>query len=302
MANRNDIEGGPSKPVYIINNAVPIDGTSGFYLLDTDGKPFGLTQVENRPRITSVPCLYDVARGIVPSCVPWVKIGYNGDIGNTEEDVWTVGGIYTWPTGAMGMEVVSTDNTNDKAGGTGALTVTISYLDANYIEKSDTVTLNGTTAVPTTATDIFRVQNFRVSSTGTSGHAAGTISLRHLSDTPIYSQIQANYTRASNICWTVPAGKTLYVTSITMAAGSTVTGRHVRMTTRATYDNTTGTNLTPGIFFIPFTEIIVQDNSVVKPLEVPTKLPSGVDLKVSAISPEGAAVASCVLRGWLETD
>ena len=37
------------------------------------------------------------------------------------------------------------------------------------------------------------------------------------------------------------------------------------------------------------------------PIELPTKFPAGVDIKVSAISNQAGALCSILVRGWLET-
>jgi hypothetical protein len=129
-----------------------------------------------------------------------------------EYSVSQIAAAYAFPAaGGIQMEVVSSDNTNDKVAGTGALTVEIGYLNASYQERKEIVTVNGTTEVATVATDIFRVNSFRVLTAGTLGAAAGKIDLRAVANTPIYATIAIGQTEARQIIYTVPAGKRLII-------------------------------------------------------------------------------------------
>jgi len=58
---------------------------------------------------------------------------------------------------------VKSTNVNDvNPGGSGAKEVRITYLDSNYVLKTEDVLLNGTTAVNTVATDIRFIESFKV--------------------------------------------------------------------------------------------------------------------------------------------
>lgn len=73
---------------------------------------------------------------------------------------------------------VSSSNVNDTAAGTGARTVTITYYtSAGAGPFTETVTLNGTTAVATVSTTICYIEKIVVASVGSGGSNAGTISL-----------------------------------------------------------------------------------------------------------------------------
>lgn len=330
--------------------------------VDEAGAAYGVKHINNKPRVSAMPYLYDVAEGNVADHTPWSKIGFNGDIGTSEEDLWTAGGTYVWPTAEMQMQAVSTSakdvgaraitafadaggstttvtcgthglansdivtisgttnyngtytisgvatNTfviakafvaNDATGavaGPGARTVIVYYLDDTYAEKTETITLNGVNTVNTTATDIFRIQGYRVASAGATGYAVGTVTLKNTGASVTYSQIVAGFTRARNITYTVPYGKVLYVTSIMMSVYGATKG--VRFTTRATYDSTAGAIRD---FFLPYTEVIMGNGAFWRELEIPTKLPATVRLKVSGVADAAGAVCGCSLRGWMET-
>lgn len=79
------------------------------------------------------------------------------------------------PQGANAQRSVNSTSANDTAAGTGARTVTISYLTAAFELKSETVTLNGVAAVNTVATDIAYIERITVATVGSGGGNAGTV-------------------------------------------------------------------------------------------------------------------------------
>lgn len=226
-----------------------------------------------------------IALGLFPGSKRTSKMGYVTGVEATEVDIWAVGGSYVFPAAAQQMEVISSSAQDTMTTGTGAWTVKIWYLDASFNEKTEIITLDGTNAVPTTATDIFRINGFWVMSAGTGGKAAGNIDIRNLSDTPIYSRIPLGYTRARNSIYTVPIGKKFYIWQISFSA-STATTKDCRFTFRATYNNIDNVLST---LFYPYYEIGLQDIAVPIQLPVPLVFPTGTDIKVSVISASGAA-------------
>lgn len=183
----------------------------------------------------------------------------------------------------------------------GAHAVQICYLDGDFVNGCEIVVLNGTTVVPTIKTDLYRINAFRVVAAGANRKPTGALSLRNLADTPVYSYITAGFTRARSSAYTVPAEKTLYVTEFTISYGySTNQTHYARLYTRATqFSNTIGSSFrTPGLFY-PFTEVVCANSSQLVTLDIPTRILSGVDIKVSGIA-TFAGTASVALRGWLE--
>jgi hypothetical protein len=253
------------------------------------------------PSVLSTSYLFAISEGDIVGHKPWWMNGYTAGATTTETDVWEGATSYAFPAAKMGMEVVSSDNTNDKAGGTGALTVTIDYLDDAYAPHSETVTLNGTTVVPTVAVDIFRVQSFRIATVGTAGKAAGNITLRHLSDTPVYAQIATGYTKSRSGIWTVPAGKALYITSVAVSALNAGADKGTRFTMRATYDADLAARLTAGVFFMPHFEINLRNGPFQRTFEMPIRFPEKVDIKMSALAEAASTICIAGLRGWYET-
>jgi hypothetical protein len=141
-------------------------------------------------------------------------LGNNPDVdsGTVPEDIWTGGGLYPFLTAATSLELVSS-SASDAAAGVGARTILVSGLDADYVEQSDTVTLNGITAVALPR-QYFRINQIMVASAGTSETNVGTITLRNASAGATRGLIPASGGISRQAVYTVPAGHTLSIHSI----------------------------------------------------------------------------------------
>ena len=108
---------------------------------------------------------------------PIHKFGTNPDIdtGSDPEDIWAAGGLYVFPSAADTTTIVS-DSADDDGDpvGTGARTVLIQGLDSSWNRQSETVTLNGTSAV-TLANEYLRVNGVIVASAGSGETNAGEL-------------------------------------------------------------------------------------------------------------------------------
>ena len=198
-----------------------------------------------------------------------------------------------------GTGSVRTYSILDQSANAGCQATYIDYLDGNYAEKTEILISNGTTVVPTVNLDIFRINAFRVIAAGANKIPTGNMAIRHLNDTPVYSYITAGFNRARNAMYTVPIGKTVYVTDFN--GGYATTGNankeYARITTRANVDPTTKF-LTDGMFY-PFTDSVSQNTTINTVLACPTSLPEKTDIKVSAIATTTGIVVT-TLRGWIE--
>lgn len=188
----------------------------------------------------------------------------------------------------------------DESATAGAHSVEIQYLDGSYAEKREIVILNGTTVVTTVNTNLFRINAFRVMSAGANKIPTGNLTIRHLTDTPVYSYITAGFNRARNAQYTVPAGKAVYITDFN--GGFATTGNankeYARITTRANIDPST--RFRTDNMFYPFTDAVCQNTTINTTLQMPTKLPAKTDIKLSAIATATGIVVT-TLRGWTET-
>lgn len=134
------------------------------------------------------------------------NFGRNGDIdsGSVPEDIWPGGGEYPWPD-AAGTTVVTSDDANDTDGGTGARTVHIVGIvidgDGKYVERTETVTMNGTSDV-TLDTEFYRINHLHAHEVGSGGVNAGTITCS-IGGT-VVAQMDPGTGTALQAIWTAP--------------------------------------------------------------------------------------------------
>jgi hypothetical protein len=176
--------------------------------------------------ITSSNFEVEIAKGNIEGVELIGKFGRNPliQIADPAVDCWFRGGIYTgFPDVAEPLEVLST-NANDTAGGTGAQEVTITnLLDANYVQQPPvTVQLNGTTPVSLGPQPYLRCSRAFVINAGSTGGNIGQIIVRS-TPTPanVFAAIGPAYNQTTMAAFTVPADKTLYLTTIIITMSRT---------------------------------------------------------------------------------
>lgn len=119
---------------------------------------------------------YEVAQGLRGGSTTWNKWGYNSDVDTAaSETIWSVGGDFTRLSSAETLDVVST-STSDDDGSTGANSIVIYGIDANYEELIEVITLDGTTTV-TTTNSFLGVNRAAVYLAGSNGFNVGDITL-----------------------------------------------------------------------------------------------------------------------------
>jgi hypothetical protein len=151
--------------------------------------------------------------------------GTGTSVGTSTTTLWSQNTVYSYLSTAAVMQI-SSSSASDTAAGTGARTVIIYGLDANYNEINETVTLNGQTAVNTT-NSFLRVFHLAVVTAGSGEAAAGTIYAGTGTVTAgVPAVIYGVYTagNGSTACiWTVPAGYTAYITNYSAGYGNAIT-------------------------------------------------------------------------------
>lgn len=155
--------------------------------------------------------MYRVAAGRNPD-MHWLEfVARNPDVdtGTVPETLSPVGGLLTFRSAAAVIEVISDSAADDgDPAGTGARTIRIDGLNANWDMISETVTLNGTTAVSTVA-EFLRINMVEVVTVGTGRTNAGNITLRDASAGATRSYIAAGRGRAEVGMVSVPRNHTL---------------------------------------------------------------------------------------------
>jgi hypothetical protein len=159
----------------------------------------------------------EVEQGNIPGWSHTRKFGKIFGVGTTLTPI-TGTGLYQTPTSAQSLEILSS-SVNDTSAGSGARTVYVEGLDANFALQSTTATMNGTTAVALTGTwtRVFRIY---VVTSGTYGSAtasshAGTITVRNSGAGVSWGQlyVDSGYGLGQSLigAYTVPVGYTAYV-------------------------------------------------------------------------------------------
>lgn len=228
-----------------------------------------------------------IARGQISFHKTNFKFGFNPDIDNALETIWSQGGLYSYLSSASVLKI-SSSSTDDTSAGTGARTVQISGLDANYDEITETITLNGQTAVDTT-NEYIRVNRAKVLTAGTGGQNAGVI---YAGTGTVTSGVPANkYTTIAigdnqtlMALWTVPRGYTAYLYQTNVTAACTTSNKL----------------LTTTIVARPFDSVFqvkdkfgiqIDGGSIVQKYNFPLKFEEKTDIEVRAISDAGSANA-----------
>lgn len=159
--------------------------------------------------------------GVSYSETPITVVGYNTAGTTTYEVATDYSAVHHFPAAAAQMKV-SSSSTDDTVLGTGARTVTVYGLDSLGAQASETVSMNGTAQVTTTAS-FLRVNRAEVITAGTYAAASGEIYIHTggatagVPDTAtlIYAQIKAGNNQTFNGAYTVPAGKTATIKKVT---------------------------------------------------------------------------------------
>ena len=218
-----------------------------------------------------------------PSYKEVYKFGSNAIVGNTLETIWEQGGLYAYPASASTM-TVSSSNTNDTSAGTGARTVLISGLDASYNEASETIILDGQTAVTTTNSYI-RMNRAVVLTAGSGADNAGVIYVGTgtvTSGVPanIFTTIIIGANQTLQAFWTVPANYTAYIYQTNISTGNSSNTPAVLKTVLVARPF--------GGVFNTKEVIVLTDGNHLQNYSFPIKLTEKTDLEFRAISSSGS--------------
>ena len=159
---------------------------------------------------------FDVARGARSGYTPIHAFGNNADV-DAAEDVGA--GAFVFSAVAASLEIDS-DSTDDDGApvGTGARTCLVEGVDADWVYKSQTVTMNGTTAVALTGTWL-RVNKVTVATAGSTGSNVGTVVVRVVAGAT-WATVPPTQGESDGAYYSVPAGYRLLVTSVQASVSS----------------------------------------------------------------------------------
>ena len=122
---------------------------------------------------------------------------------------------YTEPTSGSAAKEILSSSAADASAGTGARTVRITYYDNSMMGPYLLdITLNGTTPVSVTPTNVRYIERIEVTTIGSGGSNAGTITLRHVAGSAVIGTIAIGRNRTNWALHYVPLGFTCSITSM----------------------------------------------------------------------------------------
>lgn len=208
-----------------------------------------------------------------------------------------VAAICPIPDQAVGEQLTLASSTNnDTAAGTGVRSVDVHGLDIDGNEQHEIVTLNGMTPVSTIRTNWRFNQSIHGETWGALGHADGTISIYRAGDaTRVYNVISPGTNMSMNSARMIPAGKTFFMTNLSMSAADN-TSVFVRLRSTSTFEH----QLTAGLAFLFKGGAVLQNAPREKTFKIPKQFPALSIIKVTAFASSNGASASAEYDGWIE--
>jgi hypothetical protein len=168
-------------------------------------KPSDTQPISNKNNFFS-----DVAMSRISGVANFKKQGFNSAVSTTQRMLNSGGTAIVPLTVAATVSFVS-NNVNDTLLGTGARALLITGVDASGNLQTETLTLNGTTAVVTTKTWLGVLNRVQVISAGSGQTNAGVITGTSGGNT--YCTMQAGISLMKQLCYYVPTGKTALIYS-----------------------------------------------------------------------------------------
>lgn len=148
-----------------------------------------------------------IAEGFSTGTSVFRQLGHNDTIGATWETLWELSTPYLYMAAGGEKVTISSNSGQDGPAGTGALTVYVSGLDADYNEISEIMTMSGAALVTSTNTYL-RILNALVIATGANGTNVGNITIANTLATMTLAYIVVGEGSSNIPVFTVPDGKT----------------------------------------------------------------------------------------------
>ena len=233
-----------------------------------------------------------VARGQIQGHSSFCQFGINSTVGTSNETVWIGSNTYTFPAAASVLTVSSSSANDASPSGTGAQTVQIQGLNAAYEAVTETVVLNGQTAV-NTINSYLRVNKIIVLTAGTGGTSVGNIYAGTGTVTAGVPAVVVNQTgivanETESAFYTVPEGYTAFINMWTMSSGNTTANAWTRFTLRIRPQG--------GVFGIKAQYHIGATDIYECVAAYPLPIPEKSDLEILAATSSGSAAASTQLQ------
>ncbi len=179
---------------------------------------------------------FDIAMGLIAYKRRFSRFGFNSDV-NTEEDIWSGGGLYPWPETAERFRVAANGDPADDVNGDGARNVIIQYLDEDWLQKIEILDTAGASASAFTVGKgyrLIRAFNTKVGLFG--GKNIGIIKIEHENTDAVIGHISAGQGITQMSQYTVPANEFGFLFNLLMTV-STGNAGNIKVFTRLNANN-----------------------------------------------------------------
>ena len=219
----------------------------------------------------------NVSAGIMTEMANVHKFGSVVSTSAVYDTVWTEAGAYEFPESAGTITVVST-SAQDKSVGTGASSIVVQGLDADYNEVQESITLNGTVGVSGTVSFLRTHRAFVDYGNTNAGNITVSIG------STVHCAIAANMGQSQVAFYTVPAGKSAFLKQFTATQNKNQENA-VRMFQRQYEEGATKP-------FRLVTELNLYGSNFIKPYSYPVFFPEKTDIEVRAYTGSNCTVSS----------
>jgi len=269
-------------------NPLQADLVSGVQLVDENGLSYGVKHIDNKPRVSSMDYLYDIAEGNVPDHVAIHHFGHNTSVAVAIETIYHVSNLRTYLTAAERLQIASTAGADD-SGGTGARTLIVNGLDANYDILVETITMNGGANVLTDAS-FLRVADITVATAGATGYNEGIITISDNADAIILDQIEIRENKSHCACYTTPNGHTTHIVNA-FATESSSKGCLLSLWVRQF-----------GGLWTMERGVQLLDSTIVIVFPMPLTIPQKADMEIRGEAILAGANVTAGFDGWVEVN
>lgn len=173
------------------------------------------------------------------------RFGGINSVGTSFQDIWFVGGDYTFLTSDSTIEAVS-NNANDDAAGLGARIIHIQGLDSNFMAITENISLVGNGTSIATTSSFIRVNSAHVETCGTYGGSnynnieirvsGGGTALALIGGAGLIDTANYGYCESKLGIYTVPSGFTAYINSLKVSSDGNK-GTHIILYKRESADD-----------------------------------------------------------------
>lgn len=229
----------------------------------------------------------DIAKGIVPGRTPVRRFGHNDACAATEETIWCNSSLYVYLTTAEQLKVSSSVPATDIPASTGAWTVFIKGLNADYQVISETVTLVNPGPV-TTIASFLRIFMARVMTAGTGGKNAGNITVENFATGNTLAYIPVGENQSHAALWTVPVRQRFVMLA---RQGGEVAAKvsHILFYVRE-----------PGSVWQLKRDAVIKDFHFYTHIAMPWVFPAMTDIEVRATATGGSGIVFGGFAGYYE--